>query len=263
MTSGDPIDPAARRQELFIADLLFGLTAEERAEYEALAGTASEDELQSLADVIGALDQTRAGADGARLPAALRERIRSAAGAARPRPVEPAPPARRSVRFRAALPWAVAVVCIVLTIVTLAVNGPFRRPETVQDPARMRERLLASAADVVRIDWSAGPTPVAGAGGDVAWSTGEQRGYMRFHGLPANDPGVEQYQLWIFDRNQDEKTPVDGGVFDVPAGGEVVVPIRPALRVREPYLFVITVEKPGGVVVSDRRRLPLLASVAP
>ena len=43
---------------------------------------------------------------------------------------------------------------------------------------------------------------------------------------------------------------------------EVVVPIHPALKVREPYLFAVTVEKPGGVMVSDRSRLPLLAAVA-
>ena len=126
----------------------------------------------------------------------------------------------------------------------------------------MREQLLASAKDAIRTEWTAGPTPIAGASGDVAWSTTAQRGYMRFKGLEPNDPRVEQYQLWIFDRNQPEKTPVDGGVFDVTSNDEVVVPIHPALKVREPYLFAVTVEKPGGVMVSDRSRLPLLAAVA-
>lgn len=86
---------------------------------------------------------------------------------------------------------------------------------------------------------------------------------MLFDGMRVNDPSVEQYQLWIFDRNQDEKTPIDGGVFDIPSDSEVVVPIRAALKVREPYLFAVTVEKPGGVVVSDRQRLILTAAVNP
>jgi hypothetical protein len=33
------------------------------------------------------------------------------------------------------------------------------------------------------------------------------------------------------------------------------------LPIAKPTLFAITVERPGGVVVSDRSRLPLLASV--
>lgn len=64
------------------------------------------------------------------------------------------------------------------------------------------------------------------------------------------DPAQRQYQLWIFDRNQDEKTPVDGGVFDITSDGEVIIPIRAKLRVAEAYLFAVTIEKPGGVVVS-------------
>ena len=85
---------------------------------------------------------------------------------------------------------------------------------------------------------------------------------MRFRGLAPNDPSVSQYQLWIFDRDQDERFPVDGGVFDVESGeGDVFVEIDPKLEVREPYLFAVTVEKPGGVVVSSRERIVLAAPV--
>jgi anti-sigma-K factor RskA len=66
--------------------------------------------------------------------------------------------------------------------------------------------------------------------------------------------------LWIFDPERDEK-PIDGGVFDVDKEGEVLIPIHAKLPVGKPTLFAITVEKPGGVVVSDRSRLPLLAKV--
>ena len=56
----------------------------------------------------------------------------------------------------------------------------------------------------------------------------------------------------------------DGGVFDVPpGGGDVVVPIRVKLGVTRPKLFAVTVEPPGGVVVSNRERIPLLAKVPP
>ena len=53
---------------------------------------------------------------------------------------------------------------------------------------------------------------------------------------------------------------MDGGVFDVPPGAdEVIVPIRARLPVGEAVLFAITVEPPGGVVVSTRERIALVA----
>ena len=98
--------------------------------------------------------------------------------------------------------------------------------------------------------------------GEVAWSDDLQQGYMTFTGLKPNDPTKEQYQLWIFDKNRDEKYPVDGGVFDVDQEtGETIVMIDQKIKVDTATLFAITVEKPGGVVVSSRERLPLIAPV--
>ena len=105
------------------------------------------------------------------------------------------------------------------------------------------------------------------ARGDIVWDARQQRGFMRFKTLPANDPTKEQYQLWIFDVAQDERYPIDGGVFDIgaatrdPAGGDYIVPIQAKLHVDRPTMFAITIEKPGGVVVSSREQLPLLAKV--
>ena len=64
----------------------------------------------------------------------------------------------------------------------------------------------------------------------------------------------------FFDASGDERYPVDGGVFNVTAGtAETLVPIDPAIRVTKATLFVVTVERPGGVVVSDRSRVALIA----
>jgi hypothetical protein len=57
---------------------------------------------------------------------------------------------------------------------------------------------------------------------------------------------------------------VDGGVFDVDREtGDVVVPITARLKVVEPTLFAVTIEKPGGVVVSKRERIVVTAAIAP
>ena len=73
---------------------------------------------------------------------------------------------------------------------------------------------------------------------------------MSLANLPVNDPTKNQYQLWIIDPKRDE-FPVDGGVFDIPVGSETaIIPIRNALQVSKPTVFVITLEQPGGVVKS-------------
>ena len=95
----------------------------------------------------------------------------------------------------------------------------------------------------------------------MVWDPATQTGYMRIAGLPRNDPNVAQYQLWIFDGTRDERYPIDGGVFNI-AGtrdGEVVA-IHAKLKVAVPLMFAITIERPGGVVVSDRSRLAALAN---
>ena len=40
-------------------------------------------------------------------------------------------------------------------------------------------------------------------------------------------------------------------MFDVTKDGEVIIPIDAKLAVASPAAFAITVERPGGVVVSD------------
>ena len=124
--------------------------------------------------------------------------------------------------------------------------------------------LVAEAPnDLLRLDWTVLEDPASeGASGEVLWSDSEQRGYMRFRGLAANDAQQSQYQLWIFDDKTNTSYPVDGGVFNIPAGAdEVIVAIDPKIHVKDAFQFAITVEKPGGVVVSQRERIPLLAAV--
>ncbi len=126
-----------------------------------------------------------------------------------------------------------------------------------------RQKLLASSSPLQK-EWSPAEDPSGTAvKGDVVWDPVSQTGYMRFTGLQANDPGTLQYQLWIFDETRDDHYPVDGGVFDIPSGGsEVVVPILAKLPVRTPKLFAVTIERSGGVVVSSRERIVVVAAVS-
>ena len=128
-------------------------------------------------------------------------------------------------------------------------GGP--EPGSPAAPAEQRATLMAQA-DAIVAPWaaSAAAEGYEGVTGDVVWSDERQAGYMRLSGLVANEPATAQYQLWIVDPDRDVR-PVDGGVFDVPAGSrEVIIPIDSKLAVNGPAAFAITLEKPGGVVVS-------------
>ncbi len=169
-----------------------------------------------------------------------------------------------SVRPRRAGPWvawsgwAVAAAAVAFLLFS---GEPLPEPESVVELPSAAERRAALAAkpETLRLEWSATEDPLAkGVRGDVVWSADEQEGYLRFEGLVANDPERSQYQLWIFDAQRNEAHPVDGGVFDSD-GGEVVVPIDPRVPVGEATLFAVTLERPGGVVVSTRERLVLIA----
>ncbi|MEE4184184.1 MAG: anti-sigma factor [Gammaproteobacteria bacterium] len=110
---------------------------------------------------------------------------------------------------------------------------------------------LAAAPDLVTVPWQPTDNPAfAAVSGEVQWSDSQQAGLMTLRGLPANNPTEAQYQLWIIDPERSPQ-PVDGGVFDIPQGAaETTVRIDAKLRVDEPTTFAITLEQPGGVVVS-------------
>ncbi|MEZ6015310.1 MAG: anti-sigma factor [Planctomycetota bacterium] len=161
--------------------------------------------------------------------------------------------------------WVAAAAAAVLCVVLARQLAGLEERLHLGDPAVRRDRLVAEAPDVATLDWTPLTDPSAqGLAGRVTWSDARNEGYMTFRGLAANDPKVEQYQLWIF-RGTDlgaEPYPVDGGVFDVASAGEAVVPIDPKLLVGRAGTFVVTVEPPGGVVVSDRSKLVALAQRA-
>lgn len=253
-------DPREDRLLELLADrALFGLSAEEEVELQAMLvdSKIDADELDRFA---GDLARAFVPQDSPPLPATVRAAI-LAADVSTP----PAPAVSNRRRTRSYWPVAAIAACVMSAIIGWWF-GQYRAEVPV---AQQRDALIADAnsgrGDAVLVKWDKTADPAAAdASGDVVWSNVAQRGFMRFHNLAPNDPRRSQYQLWVFDAERDEKYPVDGGVFDIPATGEdVIVPIRVKLPVNKATLFAVTVEPPGGVVVSNRQRLPLLAKIAP
>jgi hypothetical protein len=188
------------------------------------------------------------------------------AAAAAP-PLRPTAPSRTS-----SLGWLAAAACLLLAIFgwlrspptaappasTAQVEPPAvappsepPQPPSPPTPAEERAAMLAQAG-AVKVTLGATKDPAAaGVTGDAVWDPVSQKGFLHFVGLGSNDPRVRQYQIWVFDAKRDKRYPVDGGVFDVPAGAsEVVIPIHASLPIGQAKAFAVTVEQPGGVVVS-------------
>jgi hypothetical protein len=160
--------------------------------------------------------------------------------------------------------WALAAgLAVVLWFYAIQPSGPVSANGVTYAGRRLeaaRDRLLAEHGSVFMHRFAPGSDANGAAlTGDVVWDDRTQQGYLRLRGLRVNDPSREQYQLWIFDAERDQRYPVDGGIFDIRGEGTSLVRIRAAVPVHHAVLFAITVEQPGGVVVSTRARLAGLA----
>ena len=271
--------------DLLTKKAIYGLDEAEQRQLEELDPGTADLEFESLEMAAAAINM--AGVDNEPLPAHLRTAILAGAdkyfSEAKTLVSEPWPPAesRQIVETEPSrsggswfgwFGWVVAAIACI----ALAANILFTRTQPVEvaqvptptvtpkapTAAELRDQLLTAAAGTIKAAWTAGNVKeLSQVVGDVVWNDNKQQGFMRLKGLPANDTTKETYQLWIFDKTQDPATPIDGGTFDVKSDGEVVIPINAKLKAEGPQMFAITIEKPGGVVVSKRGKIAAIAKI--
>jgi hypothetical protein len=251
-----PSDLNSRFDELCAGRALGDLTMEEECEVVALGtqlGIPSDSafellaaalEVDSLPDALAPLP--------ARLAARLHQWADQTAGPNSPEIIRPEIPAWKSIFRNPVSGWIAAAAVLMLSLLLAQKDSP-------PPPAQAESRLRAEATDLIERKFE-GLGDFKQAGGTVIWSDSRQQGYMTLRGIPANDPKLTQYQLWLVDPTRDAEAPVDGGVFDIPADGSpVVVPIAAKLTLNKPQAFVITLEQPGGVVKSKQEKVVALA----
>ncbi len=199
---------------------------------------------------------------GGPLPEAVRARVMADArryfAGVPTRPRIAAPGRGRAASLIASAGWVAAAASLFLAFWAwkpAPIALPMTPSEQMQELSRAYRPIRLSATD----------HPLArGAGGELIWSGDRQSGFLKLQGLAEVDPKKGAYQLWIFDRDRDARYPVDGGLFGVDdATRPTIIPIRASVPVREPTLFAITLEPPGGVVVSDRKRIMLTGTLPP
>ena len=243
----------SRFEELDAGRVLGDLDAEESAEWSELSaqlGVSGDSSLELLAaEFEAALSRESAPA----MPLGLAERLCPVVEMS----TKPAVmPENSKVVVGPWIGWAAAACLLGLLVFR---GGDTEKPTLSADSRR--DALLRQEAGLKGIPFAGTTGDFAKAGGEVVWSDGKQEGYMTLSGIPANDPGQYQYQLWIVDPDRDA-LPVDGGVFDIPAGQDkVVIPIDSKLAVLKPAAFVITREKPGGVVKSAQEVVVAIAKL--
>lgn len=248
-------DPMTRFEELSAGRAMGDLSADEARELELLVmqlGIAPDQAFELLAASIE-VDFLKDSIEP--LPVGLAARLHRLAGeVTKPENiVAPQVPAWRKIIRNPLIGWAAAAAIALVSIVASQKSPPI---STAQGEARLR----TVARDLIERKFT-GLGTFKEAGGKVIWSDQLQQGYMTLSGIPANDPGKAQYQLWIVDPKRDE-APVDGGVFDIPANGSpVIVPISAKLVLTNPQAFVITLEQPGGVVKSKQEQVVALAKL--
>ena len=216
-------------------------------------------ELAAAALAVAEIERDRAAAS-ANVPAALKARLAATAAAVvAPAPI-PLDATRAAAPARATSPktshareWMIAAASIALgaAVTAIVLNGDPNGDGATRDPAQ----FVRTHPRAVHWPWQGtGDAHVVGeVRGEAYFDPDSEDGLLEIEGLAANDPRIEQYQLWIFDAERDQRYPVDGGVFDIREPGRVVIPVKARLDVTKPVQFAITVEKPGGAVVSERR----------
>lgn len=266
---------AQRLEELLAGQVLGDLSPEETKELEQLKlgnGGVYDDIILELEQTLGRV-QLAMGSAHETLPASLRARIaddamrhlgsqdsacRAVQQAREIVSPEIEPASKKSFSLRETAAWLTCAAALLLAFGLWQSNQTSTSSITT---AAARANLIAESDNLVRVEWGPGKHPFDNTvTGDVVWDNDKQQGFMRFEGMPVNDSSTSQYQLWIIDPKRDDE-PIDGGVFDIASKDEVIVPINAKLKVLEPAAFAITVEKPGGVVVSTQDNLPLLAAI--
>ncbi|MBB6092405.1 uncharacterized protein YnzC (UPF0291/DUF896 family) [Povalibacter uvarum] len=250
--------------DLLIKEATEGLTRDEASELQALAQSLTASERAEIENTVAAIT-VAAHAGREQMPQALRERIVAAAPARGPASAEVVglKPARILTRTQSAAGWWVAAACFVLAVLGWwpRLIGTGSEIESVAKTAGQQRTELLASGRALEVSWA--PQEASPIVGDVVFDPVTQRGFLRFRGIPANDPRLAQYQLWIADAGRAQPQPVDGGVFDVaPDGsGDVIIPFIAKLPVGKPAAFVVTLEQPGGVVVSGQERVMAVATV--
>jgi anti-sigma-K factor RskA len=265
-------------QELAAAYALGALDAADRQAFEA--ALRGDPELRALVHELSSVTEALAGmAPALEPPAAVRERLLleidqrrpEGAASAHGRPAD----VQAGTRW---IPWAVAAA-LALVVVGAMWQGAGLRAQLAAQANRINE--LTVSAELARSESSdlrlavaklresnrvanfriallgsllaAAPKTIAVS----VWDNERQDGVFIVHNLSPL-PSDKDYQLWIIDPKY--PSPVDAGVFQVDAKGNVRTDFRAKLPIQAANQFAVTIERKGGAAVPNTNAMVLAGS---
>ena len=254
---------------------LRALVRELRSVAEALAGTAPalEPPAAVKARVLLEIDERRPA--GAKRAPDAPIATRTAASISAPGRTPAAPP---DAQARPWIPWAVAAAMALVSLAfywqsaglrsqlaaqaghinELMASAELARSESVdlrQTVARLRESNRLASFRIALLDslLAAAPKTIAVS----VWDNERQDGVFIVRNLKPL-PGDKDYQLWIIDPKY--PSPVDAGVFQVDAKGNVREDFRAKLPIQTANQFAVTIERKGGAAVPNTKEMVLAGS---
>ena len=258
---------------------LRALVRELRSVAEALAGTAPALEPPAAVKARVLLeidDRLPAGAKRApEPPIATRTATRTATPIGTIGTTVGAPPAAQA---RGWIPWAVAAAMALLSLAfywqsaglrsqlaaqaghinELMASAELARAESAdlrQTVAKLRESNRLASFRIALLDslLAAAPKTIAVS----VWDNERQDGVFIVRNLKPL-PSDKDYQLWIIDPKY--PSPVDAGVFQVDAKGNVHEDFRAKLPIQTANQFAVTIERKGGAAVPNTKEMVLAGS---
>ena len=152
--------------------------------------------------------------------------------------------------------WIAAAACLVIVVtqsIGLRASNATGAANALNDASTATDRIALHAV-------KGAPFGAIDAAADVTWNAHTRRGTLYPRGLPPNRAG-EAYEAWIATRSPQGEALVPIGYFAVsggarsPAAAEVLV--QSPIAIDTPERVVITIERPGGVLVSPSATIVL------
>jgi anti-sigma-K factor RskA len=262
----------------------YALGALDENETKAFEGALRVDaELRALVRELRSVAEALAGtAPALEPPASVKARLLLEIDDLRPaaakRVQDPPPSAPQSAPARAWIPWAVAAAMALLSLAfywqgaslrsqlaaqaghinELMASAELARAESSdlrQTVAKLRESNRLATFRIALLDslLAAAPKTIAVS----VWDNERQDGVFIVRNLKPL-PSDKDYQLWIIDPKY--PSPVDAGVFQVDAKGNVRQDFRAKLPIQTANQFAVTIEPKGGATVPNTKEMVLAGS---
>ncbi len=151
------------------------------------------------------------------------------------------------------LRWIIALI-----VSSIAAYFWISKPDSPSSPTEINNQveplvLLSQTAGNITFDWSPS-NKNAPLNGELIWDPTAKQGFIKMRNLPLSDDN-HRYQLWVVDGERANNTPISAGLFEVKAGQEIIIPIKPSLPIRTLKSAFLSYEISAGATTLQTKNI--------